>query len=193
MTAGVAQTTPEASCVPVARTDNTIDPGWLTLGTKTRHINLFLDSAKSLTGSPALDTSETNKRYLFDASATEAVTWQFLLPSNFSDTPVVKLVYSMVSATSGDILVAVDVMAVSPGDAADVNTPSFDTTNTQLVTVPASAGYIESITVTLDNADTMAAGDYVKLKFSRVAADVTDTATGDMELLSIVFEYQSGE
>ena len=92
----------------------------------------------------------------------------------------------LASATSGDVVIDVAVMAVTPGDAADVNTESYAAVNSTTDTVPATAGYLKKATITLTNDDGIAAGDYFKIKLDRDAANGSDTATGDLEILKIV-------
>ena len=61
---------------------------------------------------------------------------------------------------------------------------SFDTANTVNATVPATAGYVDVLTVTLANRDGVAAGDMLRIKLERDADDGTDdTATGDARVL----------
>jgi hypothetical protein len=82
------------------------------------------------------------------------------------------------------------VMAVSDGDSQDLDTESYDTVNTGTATVPGTAGYLDVISVTLTNADSLAAGDLVRIKLSRDADDGTnDTATGDLEFHGARLEY----
>lgn len=124
---------------------------------------------------------------LFDDTTSEIVYWVFRLPSDFSSAPVLKVQYSMASATSGTFGVSVSIMAVSDGDAADVGTESYDTANSPTaVTVPATAGYLDEISATLTNADSMAANDLVFIKLAR---NIADTATGDAEVRAISLEY----
>ena len=81
-------------------------------------------------------------------------------------------------------------MAVSDGDSADMATDSFDTVNSQNATVPGTAGYPDVISVTLSNADSVAAGDWVCISLARDADDGTnDDATGDAEVHGFALEY----
>ncbi len=52
-----------------------------------------------------------------------------------------------------------------------------------------TAGYLDVITCTLTNNDSMAAGDLIKIDVQREVADAADTATGDMEIVGVVLEY----
>ena len=83
---------------------------------------------------------------------------------------------------------AVEVMAVTDGE--DVDTDSFDTANASAeTTVPGTAGLMDEISITLTNADSLAAGDYVAVRLSRDADNAGDDASGDLELWAFSLEY----
>jgi hypothetical protein len=73
------------------------------------------------------------------------------------------------------------------GDAVDTDTAdSFDSVNTGTdATVPATAGYVDTVSITLTNADSIAAGDLVRFRLTRAVANAADTATGDCLALAI--------
>ena len=126
-------------------------------------------------------------KLLFDDTTSELVYWVFRLPSDFSSAPVLKVQYSAASATSGTFGVSVSIMAVTDGDAADVDSESYDTANSPSAsTVPGTAGYLDELSVTLANADSMVANDLV---FIRLARNIADTATGDIEVRAVSLEY----
>lgn len=125
---------------------------------------------------------------LFDDSTAEGVYWVFRLPTDYSSTPVLKLQYTMASATSGTVEFEVSVWAVSDGE--DGDTESYDTANTGSETVPGTAGLTSEISISLSNNDSMAAADLVHIKVFRDADDGTnDTASGDLELRAVSFQY----
>ena len=62
---------------------------------------------------------------------------------------------------------------------------SFDTTNNVTSAVAGTAGYPKNATVTLSNKDSIAAGDWFRIKLARKAADGSDTATGFSYLFSV--------
>lgn len=129
-------------------------------------------------------------RLLFDDTTDEIVHWTFRMPENYASAPVLKLQYSMASATANEVIVACQVMAVSDGDAAAIDSDSYDTVNTSsAITVPGTAGYMDEISLTLTNADSAAAGDWVAIKFSRDANNAGDDATGDLELIAASLEF----
>jgi hypothetical protein len=94
----------------------------------------------------------------------------------------------MASATSGTVGFQAQLEAITNADATDTDAAtSFDTVNNSAsTTVPGTAGYIKQISITMTNADSIAAGDYVRLSVNRDAdgSAITDSATGDAYLLT---------
>ena len=142
------------------------------------------------TAPPGIAYTVNLPRVLFDDTTPEIMYWQFRLPGNYASGPVLKCQYTMSSATSGTVEFEASIWAISDGDSADVDTESYDTVNTGSATVPGTAGYLDEISITMTNADSMAAGDLVRLQLARDADDGTnDTATGDLELRVLSLEY----
>lgn len=127
----------------------------------------------------------------FDASTDEIVMWAFIVPNDFVTTAVLRIFYKMASATSGAVRFECYIACVTPGDSQDVDANAFDSTNNAGDTVPGTAGYLDSFTITLTNRDSMAAGDYCILRLNRDADGTsgTDDATGDCEVVGVMFEY----
>ncbi len=121
----------------------------------------------------------------FDASTDETCQWTFVAPQSLTGTLTAYVYYIMASATSGDVDVDVSIEAVTDGDTTDLDaSDSFDTVNsTDNTTVPGTAGYMDVISVTLTNKDSVAAGDLVRLRLTRDAS--ADTAAGDMHVLAV--------
>ncbi len=134
---------------------------------------------------PALTLVNRRFALAFDATTNETAQWTAVAPQGLTGALTAIVTYIMASATSGDVDVDVSIEAVSDGDATDLDAgDSFDTVNsTDNTTVPATAGYIDQISVTLTNADSLAAGDYFRLRLTRDAA--SDTGAGDMYVLSV--------
>jgi hypothetical protein len=129
-------------------------------------------------------------KMLFDAGTQEYAYWVFRMPTNYASGPVGKLQYSMASATSGLIDFELQMYAVTDGDSQDLDADSYATANSASATVPGTAGYMDEVSITITNADSVAAGDWVAVKLSRDADDGSnDTATGDLELWNFVIEY----
>lgn len=138
-----------------------------------------------------------HREYLgFDASTVEtARTRAVRMPTAYTGSGTLKadIYYAMASATANKVDFEVSVEAVTPADATDLDAgESFDTANAANETVPATAGYLSKLTVTLTNKDSVAAGDYVRLKLERDADDGTDdTATGDARVLLVVLREEA--
>jgi hypothetical protein len=126
----------------------------------------------------------------FDAATEEWLTFQFRMPDDYASAPVAKIQWKATSATTGGVVWGVQIAAVTPGDAVSLNSAkAFATVNAATTTVPGTAGYLTEASITLTNADSLAAGDFVVMRVSRVAADAGDTATGDAELVQVGLSY----
>jgi hypothetical protein len=125
----------------------------------------------------------------FDAATEEWAAWSFRMPADYASAPVLKVQYKMASATTGDVIWAGSIAAVTDGDATDVDAKVFATANTATVTVPGTAGHLDEATVTMTNADSVAAGDFVVVRIARQGAAGGDTATGDAEFVGAALTY----
>jgi hypothetical protein len=125
----------------------------------------------------------------FDATSEEWVTWQFRMPADYASAPVVVVTYKMTSATSGGVVWDARLAAVTTGDATSVNAKGFAAANTATSTVPGTVGYELDVSIAMANTDSVAAGDFVVLRMARAAADASDTATGDAELIVASLSY----
>lgn len=126
----------------------------------------------------------------FDAASQELMHWSFRMPADYASAPVAKIQFKMASATTGNVVVGVRVAAISDGDATDVDAKALAASNDSgAVAVPATAGFLKEVSIALATNDSLAAGDYVTIMFKRTAADVNDTATGDLELIAFTLQY----
>lgn len=125
----------------------------------------------------------------FDTTTKEQCYWSFRMPADYASAPVGVVQYKMTSATSGGVAFNVSLAAVSDGDATDVDAKALATTNAGTATVPATAGYLDEVPITLTNADSVAAGDFVVVYLARDPANASDTATGDAEVVSLTLTY----
>lgn len=122
----------------------------------------------------------------FDESTDETAYWTFVAPQGLTGTLTAIVHYIMASATSGAVYFQAALEAITPGDADDLDAAtSFDSANSGNGTVPGTAGYEKSISITLTNADSIAAGDLVRLSLNRDADNASDTATGDCHVLAV--------
>lgn len=123
----------------------------------------------------------------FDAATDEACYWTAVAPQGLTGAITLVVTYMMASATSGAVGLQAQIEAVSDGDATDLDaTTSFDAVNNSAsTTVPGTAGHIDQISITVTNADSLAAADYFRLSLNRDAdgSAITDDATGDLHLL----------
>ena len=139
------------------------------------------------TNFPALLLSNRRPVLAFDASTSETAYWTFVAPQGVTGTWTAVISYAMASATTGGVAFDVALEAIRSGDALDTDaTTSFDSVNTGTDSgVPGTAGYMEQISITLTNADSIAAADLVRVSVARAVANGADTATGDCYALSV--------
>jgi hypothetical protein len=132
-----------------------------------------------------------NGEYMaFDETTVEAMySKRFQMPAAYTGSGTLKadIAYAAASATTGKFDFEISVEALTAGDAVDTDSASsFDTANAANETVPATAGYMETLTITLTNKDSVAAGDWVRIKLERDADDGTDdTASGDARVYCV--------
>lgn len=135
---------------------------------------------------PQLTLSNRRPVLGFDAATDETAYWTGIAPQGLTGTITVVVTYAMASATSGNIYWQAALEAISDGDATDTDAAtSFDTANSGNGAVPGTAGYIDQISITMTNADSIAAADYFRLSVNRDADNASDTATGDAYLLAV--------
>jgi hypothetical protein len=124
----------------------------------------------------------------FDAATDETAYWTGSAPQGLTGTVTLVITYMMASATSNAVGLQAQIEAVTDGDATDLDAgTSFDAVNNSAsTTVPGTAGHIDQISITLTNADSIAAADYFRLSINRDAdgSAITDSATGDLYLLA---------
>jgi hypothetical protein len=135
---------------------------------------------------PQLTVVNARPVLAYDAATQETAYWTSIAPQGLTGTLTAVITYMMASATSGLIEFEVALEAVSDGDATDLDAGnSFAIVNASgPATVPATAGYIDQVSVTLTNNDSIAGGDYFRLSVSRDSDDATnDTAAGDLYAL----------
>lgn len=125
----------------------------------------------------------------YDASTDETAYWTAIAPQGLTGTITVVITYMMASATSNAVGFQAQIEAVTDGDSTDLDgTTSFDSVNnSSSTTVPGTAGYIDQISITMTNADSIAAADYFRLSLNRDAdgSAITDSATGDAYVLAV--------
>lgn len=149
------------------------------------------DAEFPATNFPALEQSNRRPILWFDASTDETCYWTEIAPQGLTTPITIVIHYKMASATSGAVGFQAQIEAVTPGDPTDLDaTTSFDTVNNSLsTTVPGTAGYENTISITMTNNDGIQAGDYFRLALTRDAdgSAITDSATGDCGVLAVEF------
>lgn len=122
----------------------------------------------------------------FDAAAAETAYWTFLAPQGLTGALSAVLFLAGSAAGTNAVYMRAYLEAVTPADALNiVTTSSFDTANAGNVSMPSSAGYLTTITITLTNADSIAAGDLCRLSVDRDATNASDTYASDALLFAV--------
>lgn len=124
----------------------------------------------------------------FDAAADEWCFFVFRVPDNYASGAVLKIQFTMVSATSGSVVWVAQVTCATD-DADDMDVAAGDTENSATQAVANVAGEPKTASITLTNADSMAPGDLCIIRVSRDANHASDDAAGDAELWVAQFEY----
>jgi hypothetical protein len=142
------------------------------------------------TSSDATDPQLFWTEALFDDTTNEHIYFEFVMPDNYSSAPVVDVYYKMTSGTSNEVIFGAAICAVTDGDSTDLDADALGTTNdSSATTVPGTAGYMDVCSITMTNADSVAANDRVILEVHRHADDAGDDATGDAEVVLVVLRF----
>jgi hypothetical protein len=136
---------------------------------------------------PSLTIVNRRPALAFDASTDETCYWTLIAPQGLTGTMTLVVTYIMASANTANVVFQAQVEAVTDADATDLDAgTSFDTANNSgQSAVPATAGYIKQVSITLTNQDSVAAADLVRISLNRDAdrTSATDDATGDCYVL----------
>ena len=132
---------------------------------------------------------ENNQWHLvFDAATDEICYWSFRCPENYASGFILKVRYKMDTATTLEVIIRCAIRATADGE--DPASSGFDTDNTSAATtVPGTAEQEDEISLTLTNADSVAAGESMTVRLARDANNAGDDATGDMKVLGVTLEY----
>jgi len=159
--------------------------------------SLSLDGAK--VGASAIPqligTQGTNfpmtPAYGFDTSTVERLYLKFSPLAYGSGSITVTIGWYAATATSGGVVWETALAAVTPNtDTGDVETKAFATVNTAADThLGTTAKRAHTVDVTVSNLDSMAAGDWVWLRISRLTTDGSDTMLGDAILTGVDISY----
>ena len=124
---------------------------------------------------------------LYDPGTIEGRQWSKPIPPEYKDSPAIEFLAYMGTATSGTVVVAGYVSSVGAG--ANGTARAFDAVNLATIAVPGTAGLHFAGTISLTNADGMAAKDHAVFMLARVGTAVADNAGGDLKVDSVAFRY----
>jgi len=132
------------------------------------------------TNFPALSSVNARPVLAYDAATQETAYWTIVAPQGLTGAlSAIIHVFGNAAGTNATYW-EVAVEAVTPGDAVDLDsTTSFDTVNTGNVAMDTTQGEQVALTIALTNADSMAAGDYVRISVARDADNGSDDFAAD--------------
>ena len=132
------------------------------------------------TNFPALSSVNARPVLAYDAATQETAYWTIVAPQGLTGAlSAIIHVFGNAAGTNATYW-EVAVEAVTPGDAVDLDSAtSFDTVNGGNAATLATQGHQTSVSITLTNADSIAAGDYVRISLARDVADANDTFAAD--------------
>lgn len=133
---------------------------------------------------PTRSTSTITPYLAFDASTIEDAMWTTNLSPYNGRSLKADIYYSMLSATSGDVIWEAQIACVSPGDGESIQWPGFAQSAAVTSTVPGTERYMKTATITL-NDDACVPGDSFSIRIMRNAASGSDTASGDAEVRGV--------
>ena len=118
-----------------------------------------------------------------------AVTKAVEMPQAYAGGALTAKLGIITGATTGSVDWEVSVEAVTDGDATDLDgATGFDTANASAVAVPGTAGYLDVVSITLTNKDSVAAGDMVRFLVRRDSDDAGDDAAASAYLLWLAIQ-----
>lgn len=127
----------------------------------------------------------------YDAATAESAYWVFRIPAYGSGNVTVTVDWYADTATSGDVVWAAQLGAVTPNtDTQDVETKALATANTFTDNHLGTTGQrVHECDVAVSNLDSLAPNDVVILRVYRDAANGADTMTGDAILIAVNLSY----
>lgn len=150
-------------------------------------------NAATLTTVALTSANEPVPVLAFDAATDEFALFQIAMPNYASGNPTLEIRWTAASATSGDVIWGVQLLAYTPNtDAGALSGEAFATANTVTDThLGTAAGRVMTATITISNLDSVTAGDLVWLRVYRDADAGGDTMTGDAHLVDALFTYSN--
>lgn len=143
-----------------------------------------IDNQPTATSFATLDTRNSIAVLDFDDTANESVVFVGSIPdaADLSSGIVVRLKWTATTATSGAVRWGCEFMNLDT----DIDSDSFDAATEANTTTAATSGVPNLTVITCTAIDSVAAGDFFRLKVYRDSADTgNDTMTGDAELIAV--------
>lgn len=142
---------------------------------------------KSVQTTPGTPTPGYNA-YGFNDTTVQSLYYQFAIRKYGSGNLSLAARWSA-AATSGNVVWAAQIAAITIGDAGAVSAKAYATANTVTTAAAGSANTMNGSTITISNLDSIADADYVMLRFYRDAANGSDTMTGDADVYHLDLAY----
>lgn len=124
----------------------------------------------------------------FGAATDENAEFGLFMPRNYAGGGLTVVIGWMAStATSGNVVWNVGFKSVSD-DADDLDTKSYAAVNTATAAAATASGEVDYVEIPFTNGadmDSIAAGEYFRMKITRDADNGADTMSGDAELLFV--------
>lgn len=161
----------------------------------TGHIELTGNVIPDFTAPCGMAHSNNVPYYTFDDTANETFHVALTIPNNYASAPVLKMIGAPITTQTGVKSVDFEAAVWATSATESLTSASFDTANTLSggktdLASGIGSGTMFLLTHTLTNADSMAVGDRVVIKVTRVATDTTnDTVVGDVAIFNVYFEY----
>ena len=125
----------------------------------------------------------------FDAGTDESAEFSGFMPRHYGAATgiTVTIMWAASSATSGDCIWDVSFKSYTD-DVDDLDTKVFAAVNSVTATAASASGEVDYVTITFTDGadmDSIAAGEFFRMRITRDADNASDTMTGDAELVSI--------
>ena len=153
----------------------------------TGEIVLSIEGGVSDSSSPARRRFFNSKPSLgFNTSGTGYHHFTFRMPADFAST-LALIIHYKAGTNTGAVVWGCDVMAASEDEL--ITTDSYDTANTVTDTVPATTGNLGIVSLSLTNADSVAAGDWVAIRVYRDGDNGADTLANIADIVALSLTY----
>lgn len=127
----------------------------------------------------------------FDPTTQQSAFWALRAANYGSGNLTLNFMWYADTASSGDVKFDAAIAAITPDtDTQDIETKAFATATTVTDSHLGTTNQrLHQASITISNLDSLANGDYVALRFRRVAADGADTMTGKAIVADLELSY----